>query len=84
MGSHPQVPASGMRPLGPVFINRMHPTNNGLYGQFGNILKNGQGYGSIVLDFKLMNVAGCPWITSIRYMAKTMAFMDMEMRTWKA
>uniref|UniRef100_A0A0D9VYZ8 YTH domain-containing family protein n=1 Tax=Leersia perrieri TaxID=77586 RepID=A0A0D9VYZ8_9ORYZ len=45
MGMHAQIPSSGMGLTSPSYHTRMYPDSR-LYGQYGNTLKNGLGYGS--------------------------------------
>uniref|UniRef100_A0A0E0P1A3 YTH domain-containing family protein n=1 Tax=Oryza rufipogon TaxID=4529 RepID=A0A0E0P1A3_ORYRU len=48
MGMHAQIPSSGMGLTSPSYHTRMYPDNRlyGQYGQYGNALKTGLGFGS--------------------------------------
>uniref|UniRef100_A0A0E0KJ01 YTH domain-containing family protein n=1 Tax=Oryza punctata TaxID=4537 RepID=A0A0E0KJ01_ORYPU len=45
MGMHAQIPSSGMGLTSPSYHTRMYPDSR-LYGQYGNTLKTGLGFGS--------------------------------------
>lgn len=49
MGLHAQIPSSGMGLTYPSYPNRMYPDSR-LYGQYGNTLKGGLGFGSNVYN----------------------------------
>ncbi|KAL5217063.1 hypothetical protein ABZP36_017747 [Zizania latifolia] len=48
MGMHAQIPSSGMGLTSPSYPTRMYPDSRlyGQYGQYGNMLKTGLGFGS--------------------------------------
>ncbi|RCV40909.1 hypothetical protein SEVIR_9G091300v4 [Setaria viridis] len=52
MGIHTQMPSSGMGLTSPSYPSRMYPDNRlfGQYGQYGNTLKGGLGFGSNVYN----------------------------------
>ncbi|RLN39513.1 YTH domain-containing family protein 2-like isoform X1 [Panicum miliaceum] len=52
MGMHAQMPSSGMGLTSPSYPSRMYPDNRlfGQYGQYGNTLKGGLGFGSNVYN----------------------------------
>ena len=49
---HAQMPSSGMGLTSPSYPSRMYPDNRlfGQYGQYGNTLKGGLGFGSNVYN----------------------------------
>ncbi|XP_039828567.1 YTH domain-containing protein ECT4-like isoform X2 [Panicum virgatum] len=52
MGMHAQMPSSGMGLTSPSYPSRIYPDNRlfGQYGQYGNTLKGGLGFGSNVYN----------------------------------